>query len=82
MGNCVADAPSRDDIGKISQFELSVDNFTPWLLVQGKVFEGDTTLHNVDPPDKVKVTMEIVQVLVDALVSMPTNEVTTMPQTF
>jgi len=50
-GSCAAPTGSGKDIGEITQCELLVeDSFTPRVVVLGKAFEGDTTLHNVARP--------------------------------
>ena len=76
---CEPPATSRNDISQISQCGLLVeDNFIPRMVVIGKVFEGDTTLHNVAISiDVMKVKVDKVRVA-EAPVLLPTDEVTTM----
>jgi len=83
-GSCAAPTTSGDDIiGKTRECKLLVaGNKLPQVVALGKVYEEVTTLHNVPlSPDVAKVTVEKVRVS-DARVPLPSDEVTTVVDTF
>jgi len=67
----------------MSQCELLVEgDIFPQVVAIGKVYQEATTLHNVPlSPDVVMVTVEKVRV-VDALIPLPSVEVTTVVDAF
>ena len=73
----------EDIIGQTRQCELLVaGGMLPQVVVIGKLYEETTTLHNVPlSPNVAKVTVERVRVP-NARVPLPSDEVTTVPDTF
>ena len=79
--SCVDPSGNDPVTGDSKKYGLYVEENPPRLVALGRLYEGSTTIHNIPlRHDQVKVGVEEVKDA-EALVPVPTNEVTLVGQT-